>query len=244
MIDFMLQNSRVPAGCFDHFFLSALIQAFDSYFASPRNQAGKTGDAQASLEEFYFFGADFLDPWIDDGVKWDRKAFTFTKLLLRHVLVIFLAILDHRKLQGKSYLRSREPHARRLPHAGAHGLDQFTNFLAGNFRRSQGPGTLPKDGISRLHDFKVHRAYIFRAQDESCAFLWNESTRKYTCAFHITKAAFVVNLLAFLVGMSLVHESMAPGGTFALGDKSGSLILTDAFFNHIQNHRVGRTGVL
>jgi hypothetical protein len=243
VIDFMLQNSRVPSGRIDHFFLSAFIEALHANFARPRNQTGETGDAQAALEEFHFFVVDLLDLWIDDGVKWDGKAFAFPKLLLRDVLVIFLAILDHGKLEGKPYLRGREPHAWRFPHAGAHGLDQFADFLAGNFRRSQSPGALPQDGISSVDDFKVHRACIFRAQGESCAFLWNELKRKNTCAFHTTKAAFAAGFLTFLVGMSLIDESMAAGGAFALGDKSGSLIVTKTFFNHLQNHRIARTGV-
>src|SRR5882724_7308073 len=101
MIDFMLQDARVPSRCFQYLFHAALVQKFHGYGARSGNKRGKTCDAQTSLEEFHHLIALIRNSRIDDGVKWDGPSFAFSKLLFGNVLMILRPILDHRELQRK-----------------------------------------------------------------------------------------------------------------------------------------------
>src|SRR4029077_3104784 len=53
MIDFMLKNSRVPAGSLDGFRIAALIQTLHSYAAGTRDEGKISRQAETALEEFH-----------------------------------------------------------------------------------------------------------------------------------------------------------------------------------------------
>ena len=105
-----------------------------------------------------------LDGRIDDGVKRNGPALAFLQQGFRNILVIFLAVFDHRELPPESQLRRREAHARRFVHGRSHGFDQLLDFAAADFRNAQGAGALPQNGVSGLDDFKFHRTHKFCSQ--------------------------------------------------------------------------------
>ncbi len=53
MIDFVLQDSRVPTGSLDYSRLSRFIQILDFHRASPRHNGGEPFHAETAFEEFH-----------------------------------------------------------------------------------------------------------------------------------------------------------------------------------------------
>ena len=165
VIDFMLQNPRVPSGRFNHFFLSLFVQAFHAHAARARAPRPKNPPGSSSLRKIPTFSpSNFGERRIDDDVKRHGAPLAFAEILGRGVLMIFLAVLDDRELQRQSHLRRGKSHAGRLPHARAHGLDQILNFLAGDFRRgSEDARVAAKPGFPPAR-FQVSRSSRFSAR--------------------------------------------------------------------------------
>jgi len=164
VIDFVLQDPRIPSCSFDHLVLRVLVKTGYAHGARPRNQGRKTGETQAALEKFCLFLPDDFKLRIDDDVKRKRAALALLQQRFSNFLVIFFAVFDHRKLQREPQLRSREAYAGRFAHARSHGFDQFANFAAADFREAQRSGALPQNRVPSLDDFKFRRFHKDRSR--------------------------------------------------------------------------------
>src|SRR6266446_1691957 len=100
MIDFVLKNSRIPAGGLDAFGIAPVVKTLHTNAARARNQSKKSGQAETALEKFHdliVFRA--LDSRIDEDMKGDGPPFAELQLLRGNFLVVFLAVFDYRHLE-------------------------------------------------------------------------------------------------------------------------------------------------
>src|ERR1700693_1839122 len=103
MINFVLEDARVPAGGLDELRLGALVEVFDANSACPWDDGGKTGEAEAAFVEIFLFVAGVGDHWIDDHVKRDGAALSFGEVVGGESFQQIFAVFDHGELQRQAY---------------------------------------------------------------------------------------------------------------------------------------------
>src|SRR5690348_7792896 len=120
MIDFMLQDARIPSVCLDDFFLAALIQTFDADRPGPRHKCRKTGQAEAAFEKGNGWVRRMQDARIHNHMEGNWLSFAFGEYVGRGVLQKLLAIFNYGKLNRQADLRRREADAGRVMHRFAY----------------------------------------------------------------------------------------------------------------------------
>lgn len=98
VIDFVLENPRVPSGGIDGAWLPALIEILHADGARPLDDGGKTCQAEAALKELHPFISCLHDSGINKHVKWHWPTFLLLKFLGGYILQGFFLIFNHRKL--------------------------------------------------------------------------------------------------------------------------------------------------
>ena len=111
VIDLMLKDSGVPAGCVNRHGLRLFIQAFDSHLPGARDNRGETRDTQTALKEFGNLEVRKIQFRIDQHMERHRPALAFGRVFLGQLLDELGLVFDHHNLHGKPNLRSRQTHA-------------------------------------------------------------------------------------------------------------------------------------
>ena len=107
MIDFVLQNSSIPAFRINHTRFSSFIHTLDVYGKGTRYQRHKSGETEAPFEKRNFSSVGNRQLRVDNDMERDRGSFPCRKLLGRDLPVVFQAIFDDRQLQREADLRCR-----------------------------------------------------------------------------------------------------------------------------------------
>ena len=97
---------------------------------------------------------------------------------------------------------------------------------------------MPQYGIPRLNDFQLHDGYFPLAR-----FNEFQSTHEDTRAGSARNSKIFMRS-AFPAGMSLIDETMAARGSFALGDVIGYFLVAITLVNEIQNRGLACARVL
>src|SRR4029077_2897630 len=120
VIDLMLQDPGIPAGCTDAFRFRAFIEAFDCYLSRAWHQRCETVETQASFKELdrWFAGKGY--PRIDDYVKWNCRPLPHSQVACREFGPILRRIFDNCKLDWKTDRRSRQSDTWRVSQGLAH----------------------------------------------------------------------------------------------------------------------------
>lgn len=153
MIDFMLEDTSVPAGGVEGGGLAAVIEAVHGDDARTGDDGGESGEAEAAFEKCRL-GTGMKDDFrVDDDVKRDRLALAVFENFGRSVACILRLIFDDSELKGEPDLRGGQSDAGRIVHGFAHVFDEVLNMPALDFRPVEGLGLLPEHGFPRLADF-------------------------------------------------------------------------------------------
>ena len=105
MIDFVLQNSGIPAFRLNHERFSSLIHTLDVYGKGTRHQCHKPGETEASFKKCDFRRLCNRQLRVDNDMERDRHASPCRELLGRDLPVVFDAVFDDCQLQREANLR-------------------------------------------------------------------------------------------------------------------------------------------
>src|SRR6202050_4899626 len=104
MIDFVLQDTGVPAAGLDELGFGARVQILDADGAGAGHDGGKTGEAEAAFVEIFLFLAGVGHHGIDEDVKWDRAALAFAEVFGGEGFQQIFAVFDHGELERQGDL--------------------------------------------------------------------------------------------------------------------------------------------
>jgi hypothetical protein len=82
VVDFVLKYAGIPAGCLDHFRLSAVVKAANPYLFCARHKSRESGQAKTAFEEGFSRLSKQFNLRVDDHVKRDFPALTLLQLSL------------------------------------------------------------------------------------------------------------------------------------------------------------------
>src|SRR3954447_26164967 len=115
MIDLVLQNSCIPAGCANLSWRCGLIETFHPDRLRAWHHGSESRQTQTALGELDRLSIQF-DDRIDDDVKGHRRPFAFRDCFGREVPDVVRLVLDDREPKPQANLWGGETHARRVTH--------------------------------------------------------------------------------------------------------------------------------
>src|SRR5580658_3809363 len=104
MVDFVLQDARIPARGLDAYRLTKMIQSLNQDQASARYDTRETGKAETTFKESNFRLRHKMNLRVDQNMKRHRAALAFRQVTLGKICMIFSLVLNDGKLQRLAYL--------------------------------------------------------------------------------------------------------------------------------------------
>ena len=156
MIDFVLENARVPARSVDGAGLRVFVEAFHTNAAKTGDQGGVSVDAEAAFEELDLLVAHRRELRVDDYVEGKWLALALGDLLGCHGLRVLRKVFDDGELEVESDLGRGESDAGSVAQSFMHEVDELLNFGRADFIGAEFASALAQDFFADLDEFEAH----------------------------------------------------------------------------------------